>query len=124
MTGLDLVEDGDDFLLKVTDRTGATTATLLTSEQLMTLAQSAPLFQARILAKHSRAEAGVEAVHSTPVEEVILNTDLLKEQILLTFVMPNSATIVFALSPWLANNLVQRLPDRILEILSEQSPKQ
>lgn len=44
MIGLDIVDDGDDFLLKVTDKDGVTTDVKLTTEQLMTLAQSAPAF--------------------------------------------------------------------------------
>ena len=124
MTGLDLDEDGDCFLLKVTSKDGVSTNVKLTSEQLVTLAQSAPLFQQRILARCSRPEAGVEAVYSTRVEEVILNTDLLKEKILLTFAMPNGAKLVYALTPLLANNLVQRLPQKILEVLDQLPPEQ
>ena len=36
MIGLDLVDDGDDFLLKVTSEECVTTNVKLTSEQLMT----------------------------------------------------------------------------------------
>ncbi len=122
--GLDLVEEGDGFALLVTDASGKTTRVTLTPDQLMTLAQSAPLVQARILAKRSRTEAGVEAVYSTPVEETILNTDLLNERILLTMVAPNGARVVYEMTAYLANQLVQRLPDRILELLSAKMPKQ
>jgi hypothetical protein len=124
MIGLDLVDDGDNFLLKVTNKDGTITDVQLSSDQVMTLGQSAQLFQARILAKRSRKEAGVEAVFSTPVQEAILNTDLLNEKILLTLVAPNNARVVYELTPHLANNLVQRLPARILEILAQQPSKQ
>jgi hypothetical protein len=122
--GLDLQDEGDGFSLLVTDQNGKTSKVALTDDQLLTLAQSAPLFQARVLAKRSRTEAGVEAVYSTPVKEAILNTDLLGEKILLTLVAPNEARVVYELTPHLANNLVQRLPDRILEVLGHQMPKQ
>jgi hypothetical protein len=122
--GLDLQEEGDGYALMVTDADGETLKVPLTDDQLLTLAQSAPLFQARVLAKRSRKAAGVSAVWSTPVEEALLNTDLLNEKILLTLVAPNKAQVVYELTPHLANNLVQRLPERILEILSQTIPGQ
>jgi len=123
-TGLDLTEEGDGFALSVMDSAGNTIKVSLTTEQLLTLAQSAPLFQARALAKYHRPAAGVDAVYSTPVKEAILNTDLLKEAILLALVAPNGGRVVYELTPDLANNLVQRLPARILEVLSVRMPKQ
>jgi hypothetical protein len=122
--GLDLVDEGDGFSLLVNDANGKVSKVNLTDEQLLTLAQSAPLFQARVLAKLGRKEAGVDAVYSTPVKEAILNTDLLGEKIILTLVAPNEARVAFELTPHLANNLVQRLPERILEILAQQMPRQ
>lgn len=122
--GLDLIEEGDGFVLSVTDPSGNTTKVALTAEQVLTLAQSAPLFRGRALAKYNRPEAGVSAVYSTPVEEALLNTDLLNEKILLTFVAPNGAQVAYELTPYLANSLVQRLPSRILEILGKDMPRQ
>lgn len=124
MVGLDLTEENDGFALSVTDPEGHTTKISLTVEQVLTLAHSAALFQDRILARHSRKEAAVKAVYTTPVTEVVLNTDLLKERILLTLVAPNGAQVVHELTPYLANYLVQCLPGLILEILSGQIPKQ
>jgi hypothetical protein len=122
--GLDLREEGDGFVLSVTEPNGNTINVPLTAEQVLTLAQSAPLFRARALAKYNRPEAGVSAVYSTPVVEAILNTDLLKERILLTFVAPNGAQVTYELTPHLANNLFQRLPSRILEILGKDMSEQ
>ena len=45
MIGLDIVDDGDDFLLKVTDKDGVTTDVKLTTEQLMSSGPICPSVQ-------------------------------------------------------------------------------
>ena len=116
VSGLDLIEDGGDFRLSVTDETGNTTSVRLTPHQVLTLAQSAPSFRERILAPHNPSGGAVQAVVATPVVQIGLNQDSLGEEILLTLIAPNGARATYAIPLHIAEHLVERLPVRVAEL--------
>jgi hypothetical protein len=113
--GLDLVPDGDNFLLSVT-YAGVVTEIKLTPEQLLTLAQSAPLFRERILSQRHPAPGNVDAVVATPVVQIALNTDSLDQDILLTMFGTSLAGQTFAVPSHIAQHLVDRLPTWIAKL--------
>jgi hypothetical protein len=114
--GLDLIPDGDDFILSVTNTADETTRIRLSADQLLTLAQSAPLFRERVLSQRHRAPGNVDAVVATPVVQIGLNTDALDQDILLTMIGSNWAGQTFAIPAHIAQHLVERLPDWIAKL--------
>jgi hypothetical protein len=116
LAGLDLVPDGDGFSLSVTNASGKTSVTRLTAEQLLVLAQSAPLFRERILSQRHPAPGSVDAVVATPVIQIALNTDALDQDLLLTLYGSNWAGQTFAVPAHIAQLLVERLPDWIAKL--------
>ena len=123
-SGLDLKEDGDDFLLCVTDLAGTTTETKLTADQVPILSQSAPVFRERILARYKPSAGGTDVVLATPVVQIGLNEDSLGEEILLTLVAPNSARLTYALPMHIAEHLAERLPIRVADLRKKNPTKQ
>jgi hypothetical protein len=123
-SGLDLTQDGDDFVMTVSDPSGQTIRVRLTAEQVLRLAQSVPLFRDQALAKFHPTGGGASAVFVTPVGQIELNQDLLGENILLTMIAPDGASQTFALPSQVAEQLGQRLPVRLAEMLKSQPKKQ
>ncbi len=123
-SGLDLKEDGNDFLLSVTDADGKTTNVKLTPEQLLTLSQSAPKFRERILSRHQPAIEGIQAVLATTVEQVGLNHDSLGQDLLLTLVAPTGTQLTYALPIHIVEHLIERLPARLSEMRKATLTKQ
>jgi hypothetical protein len=110
--GLDLIPDGDDYILKVKGKSKVR----LTADQVLILAQSAQSLMGRILARRNPATAGAEAVLVTPVAQIELNEDLLTQEIFLTLIDPNGGRLTWSLPIPLAENLIERLPKRLAEL--------
>jgi hypothetical protein len=123
-SGLDLREDGDDFILDVTARDGTTTQVKLTSEQLLTLAQSAPKFRERILSRRSPTTAGIQPVLATTVVQVGLNQDALGQDLLLSLVAPTGTQLTYALPIQIVELLVERLPQWLDKMRRLKTTKQ
>lgn len=119
-TDLDLVEDGDDYILHVTDAAGQTTQTRLTGDQVLKLAQSARSLMGRILARRNPATAGTEAVLVTPVAQIELNDDSLTSEIHLTLIDQYGARLICGLPIQIAELLVDRLPKWIAGLKNQK----
>src|ERR1700693_40347 len=117
---ISLDEDGDNFILKRTDSDGTTSNIILSPQNVMTFAQSAPLFQERILSRIHPSGGDFSAVFVTPVAQIGLHDDALRENILLTLVAPNGARLVYQLDPSLAQELAVRIPIRLEEMRSRK----
>ena len=122
--GLDLKEDGNNFILSVTDVAGTKTEIKLTPEQVLTLSQSAPVFRERILSRYKPSVAGTDVVLATAVAQIGLNEDSLAQDILLTFVAKNGARLTYALPMHIAEHLSERLPLRVAEMKKKNPTKQ
>jgi hypothetical protein len=123
-SGLELTEDGDGYILSVAGPSGESAQVKLTAEQVLVLAQSAPLFRERVLLRRKPKAEGVEPVLVTQVVRVGLNEDMLRENILLTMIDNAGASMTFALPPEIVTLLAQRLPARLAEMLKSQPRKQ
>jgi hypothetical protein len=121
---LDLVEDGDDFILMATAANGAVDRLRLTEDQMMTLAQSAPLWRDRIVLRRSPEAAGTEAVVVTPVSHVGIQADSIKESVLLTFQSSTRGRLTFALPPVIAHLILEHLPNSLREIETDKPTRQ
>jgi hypothetical protein len=119
--GLDLKEDGDGFALLVTNANGTISQVHLTAEQLLILAQSAPLFAERALAKFRPSTAGVEPVFVTQVKEIFLNVDSLAQGVLMMPIAHSGSRLMFELTPDLAQDLIERLPAWIEKARAKQT---
>jgi hypothetical protein len=122
--GLNIREDGDDFILVVTDASDKTTEVRLTSDQMLTLCRSAQPFQDYILKRRSPTTEGVVAVLLHPAVQVELNDDLLTQEIHLTLIDQNGGRQGHSLPVQLAEDLVASLPDRIAYLKNKKSTMQ
>src|SRR5262245_15646114 len=118
---IDLVDDGDDFILKVTAKDGSISEVRLSERQTMTLSQSAQAVLSRIASRHNPRADSVEAVVTTPVAQIGVQPDSLGVAVLLTLVSSTEARMTFALPPDIARLLVEHLPASIAEIDSAKT---
>lgn len=88
----------------------------LSDDDVLALAQSAPAFRDRILAKLHPAGGEYSAVYATPVVQIGLAPDALGENILLTMVAPSGAQVTFGLPPHIVGHLVERLPAHLAKV--------
>ena len=109
-SNLALDPSGDDFVLRRTNPSGKIESLLLSDADVLRLAQSAPLFRERILAKHNPTGAGAVAIYATPVVQVGLAPSSLGENVILTMVAPSGAQVSFDLPPNIVEILMNRLP--------------
>jgi hypothetical protein len=123
-TGLELVEDGNAFVLRVKDARGAITETRMTEAQLITLIQSTPKFQEIILARHAPKGEGISPVVVTPVVQIELNENSLGEGLLLTPIASNGSRMTFELPPEIVRHLIARLPVRLAALEAKKLTKQ
>ena len=123
-TGLDLVEDGDDFILKVKNAKGRWSKVRLTSDQMLTLCRSAQPFQDYILKRRNPTTEGVVAVSLHPAVQIELNDDLLTQEIHLTLIDQNGGRCGHSVPVALAELLVEKLPARIAYLKNKKSTMQ
>ena len=123
-SGLDLKEDGDDFILSVTGTDGTVSNVRLTEAQMLTLSQSAPAFRERIVLRRSPEGADFSAVVVTPVSHVGIQSDSLGISVLLTLPSATQGRMVYALSPQIARLILEHLPPALLEIESAKPTRQ
>lgn len=119
--GLDLQPQGDDFVMSVEHANGTTTKVILTADQLLILAQSAPRFRDHILSKRHPSAGNIDAVLATPVAQIGLNTDALEQEILLTMIGENRARLSYAVPEHLAQELVDKLPKHIARLREKKT---
>jgi hypothetical protein len=122
--GLDLVEDGDDFILSVTDKNNAISKVRLTEQQMMTLSQSAPLYRDKIALRRSPEGADISAAVVTPVTHVGIQPDSLKESVLLTLQSSTRGRLHFGLTPDIVRLMLKHLPKSLEEIEGAKLTKQ
>jgi len=121
---IDLVDDGDDFILKVMAKDGSNSEVRLSEKQMMTLSQSAQAILSRIAARHNPRADEVSAVVTTPVVQIGVQPDSLEEAVLLTLASSTGTQMTFALPPHIARLLAEHLPASIAEIDSaKKKPK-
>ncbi len=113
---LSLDEEGDDYVLTRTQPDGTTTNIILSPRDVMTLAQSAPLFRERVLSRLYPPGGGASPVFATVAEQVRVAPDALGEAILLTLIAPNGAGVTFEIPAPLAQELAERIPVRLAEM--------
>jgi hypothetical protein len=116
--GLTLDPQGNDFVLRRTTPDGKTRSLVLSDDDVLSLAQSAPLFRGRILSKRNPEGGTLSAVYATPVVQIGLAPDALGENILLTLIAPSDAEVTFELPPHIVGHLVQRLPAHLARALA------
>ena len=122
--GLTLQEDGNDFILSVTDEDGTVSQVRLTEAQMMTLSQSAPAFRERIVLRRSPEGGNVSAVVVTPISQIGVQPDSLGTSVLLTLQSTTQGRMVYALSPQIARLILEHLPASLAEIESAQPTRQ
>jgi hypothetical protein len=122
--GLDLKEDGDDFILVVRSADGTESQVRLTERQMMTLVQSAPVFRDKIVSRRSPGGNDVSAVVVTPVTHVGIQPDSLKELVLLTLQSSTRGRLTFGLPPNISRLIVEHLPGILREIEEDKPTKQ
>jgi hypothetical protein len=122
--GLDVVEDGDDFILSVTAKDGKASTVRLTEEQMMTLSQSVPLFRDRIVLRRSPEGADVSAVVVTLVSHIGIQPDSLKDTVLLTLQSNTRGRMTFGLPPHAVRLMLEHLPKSLAEIEGAKLTKQ
>jgi hypothetical protein len=115
---LTLDPSDDGFVLHRTTSDGKTESLFLSDIDVLSLAQSAPVFRERILAKRNPTGGGVSAVYSTPVVQVGLAPSALGENVLLTMVAPSGAQVSFELPPNIVQILIDRLPAHLAKALA------
>ncbi len=113
---ISLDEDGDNFVLTRTQPDGTTTSITLSPQNVMTLAQSAPLFRERVLSRIYPLGGGVSPVFATVTAQARVAPDALGEAILLTLIAPNGAGVTFEIAPSLARELAERIPVHLAEM--------
>jgi hypothetical protein len=121
---LHLDASGDNFVLRKLSDDGSEQQMILTPDEVLTLAQSAPLFQERILAMRAPKAGTATAVLTTEVARIALALETLGENILMTLFAPSGGHVTFSLARALAKNLAQRLPEYVSELESHQMTKQ
>lgn len=109
-SSLSLDPSGDGFILRRTTGDGKTESLSLSDIDVLSLAQSAPVFRERILAKRNPAGGSVAATYATPVVQVGLAPSSLGENVILTMVAPSGAQVSFEIPPNVVEILVNRLP--------------
>jgi hypothetical protein len=97
--GLDFTDEGDDFLLSVTDEGGQTTKVRLTEQQVLTLSQSAPAWRDRLALRRSPEGGDSSAVVVTPVTGLFCQPDSLGRSVLVAFQSATELRMVYSLSP-------------------------
>jgi hypothetical protein len=122
--GLDLQEDGDDFILIATDENGTVSRLRLTEDQMLTFAQSAPVVRDKIVLRRSPEEGGVSVVVVTLVSDLGIQPDSLKESVLLTLQSATRGRLTFGLSPNAVRLLLEYLPKSLAEIESANLTRQ
>jgi hypothetical protein len=90
----------------------------------MTLGQSAPLFRQRVLSKFYPSAEGISPVFATVTSQIGIHKDALGENILLTLVAPNGASLIYEIAPALAEELAQRIPVHLAEMRSAKPKAQ
>jgi len=122
--GLDFQEDGEDFVLSVTGRSGVTTTVRLTEDQVMALSQSAPMWRDRIVLRRSPSGGDASAVVVTPVTHIGIQPDSLKTSVLLTLQSTTRGRLTFGLPPGIARLALEHLPRALKEIEGDRPTKQ
>lgn len=121
---LHLDASGENFILRKRSDDGSEQQMILTADEVLTLAQSAPLFRERILSVRAPKAGSATAVFATEVARIALSHETLGESILLTLFAPSGGHVTFSLPRPLAKNLAQRLPEYVSELESRQMTKQ
>lgn len=119
---ISLEQRDDEYALIRVAADGTKTEMVLSTANVLTLAQSAQRLRDQLLPRLSRP--GPDAISTTPVVQVGLNTDLHKTAIHLTMIDPNGAQMSFSLPLQVARQLAERLPGRVREIEEEKPTKQ
>jgi len=122
--GLDLREDGNDFILSVTAVDGSVSEVRLSEDQVMTLTQSAPAFRERIVLRRSPEGGDISAVVVTPVNQIAIQPDSLGISVLLTLQSTTQGRMVYALSPLIARLILEHLPPALREIETAKPTRQ
>jgi hypothetical protein len=118
---LDLVEDGDDFILSVVNAKGKKSKVRLTADQVLKLAQSSAALRGHILLRRNPATAGIDAVLVTPVARIGLSDDVIGENLLLTLAAPSGARLTYQLSVPIAELLMQTLQAELADLKEKKN---
>jgi hypothetical protein len=122
--GLHIEEDGEDFILSVTNKDKTVSKIRLTEQQMMTLSQSAPLYRDRIALRRSPEGADVSTVVVTLVTHIGIQPDSLKETVLLTLQSSTRGRLTFGLPPQIVRLMLEHLPKSLEEIEGAKLTKQ
>jgi len=114
-------EDGDDFLLIVTNAKGRKSQVRMTEADALNITQSATLWRERIVSRyHPKSEGTVQAILATPVVQFRVTQDSLAVDVLLTLQAPNGAELTFAIPSVVANLLAKKLGEEIVSLAQGQ----
>ena len=116
MTDLKLMPKGNSYILSRSLPDGTSAEIALSEENVISLAQSARRLMDHILAQHTPKEGSVAPIATTPVAQVVLNTDVHRTEILLTMIAPSGAREAYALPLSVAKPLSERLQVKVAEI--------
>jgi hypothetical protein len=122
--GLTLDSKGNDFIMRRTTANGRTAGITLSDDDVLTLAQSAPLLRNRILSKRTPGGGSVSAVFVTPVVQIHLTVDVLEENILLTMIDRSGAQTAFSLPDDIARHIAERIPEHLARVRAKKPTKQ
>jgi len=113
MTSLDLHPLGNAFVLKKIREDGTITEMVLTNDDLLTLAQSAPRWGQLVLGEQTPT---ANAVSAFPVETISLNSDPHGTELHLDLESPNGSELTIAIPVEKARPLSARLPSYLDEM--------
>lgn len=122
--GLDLREDGEDFILSVKAKDDSVSEVRLSEDQMMALIQSAPLFYERLIRRYQASNEGVAPVLVTPIEYLEIAQDSLGTMALLTVQASNRGRLTYGLSPRAARLILELLPPVLSEIETASPTRQ
>ena len=106
---ISLEEEGETFVLRSTLPEPGGSRVVLSSMDVMTIAQSSHLWRDRVQSKYIPQSATVSGVVATPAQEIEFHWDALHENILLALVAPNGAKVSYELPQALARQLGESL---------------
>jgi hypothetical protein len=100
---------GNDYVLKVSDREGATSEIILSEETVIFLGRLAPTIARQIVASKARAEGDISASVAAAAKDFELNTDIHDQLVLLRIRDEFDAEFDFSFLPSGAKYLGERL---------------
>src|SRR5258708_19595803 len=97
--GIRVDQDGEEWILRRTAQDGKTRGIRLSTVEILSLIEQAPIVQRRVLATLPGPESGLQPVFSLPLQRIDVGGDVLGADVLLAVVLMKRLTLPFSLSP-------------------------